>query len=465
MKTMNRIGLLVATSFMATSPVLAQQKEVAPKLAAPKDFKLPAKTQFTLPNGLKVTLIPFGTVPKVDAQLVVRVGNVDETADQVWLSDIMGDLMREGTQKRTATEVNTAMASMGGSFNTSVSSDELTVSGNALSENAASLINLIAEVALQPRFPETDLARVKQNRLRTLAVQKSQPGNIAAEKFYNVTFPNHPYGRYFPTEAQLQGYTLQQVKDFYNAHMKASRSHLFVAGVFDMKATEQAIRSAFASWEKGTPVAPTRPTDSLKRAIYLIDRPGAPQSTMWIGAPTIDPSNPDWRALQVMNTLLGGAFGSRITKNIREDKGYTYSPFSQLSTHYRHAFYAQVADVTSNVTGPSLKEIFYEIDRLQKEPPTAEELKGIQENMVGTYMMQGSTRGGLIALMRGINLHGLPESYITDYVKNVTSVTPADISRVARAYLKDDQFTIVIVGDRKVIEEQIKPYGEIIVAN
>src|SRR5688572_22728505 len=318
---------------------------------------------------MKVTMVPFGTVPKVDMQLVVRVGNVDEAADQVWLADMMSDLMREGTQKRTATEVNTTVAGMGGSINTSVSLDEMTVSGQALSEHATSLLNLLAEVALQPRFPESELARIKQNRLRQLAVQKSQPQTLATEKFFNVMFPNHPYGRYFPTEAMLQGYTIQQVRDFYTQNFTAARAHLFIAGVFDAKAVEAAIRPAFTGWTAGKATTPTKPTQTARRQIYIIDRPGAVQSTLYIGAPTIDPTNTDWRALQVANMLLGGAFGSRITKNIREDKGYTYSPFSQLSTRYRNAFWAEIADVTTNVTGASLKEIFAEIDRLQAEPP------------------------------------------------------------------------------------------------
>ncbi|HEY0671960.1 MAG TPA: pitrilysin family protein [Longimicrobiales bacterium] len=462
MNIMPRITYAVAAIAVCALPLSAQQKEAAPALAVPKEFKLPAKQQFTLPNGMKVTLVPFGSTPKVDVQLVVRAGNVDESADQVWVADIMADLLREGTLKRSATEINTAAASMGGSINSSVSLDELTVSGQALSEHATSLIQLLSEVALQPRFPESELARIKQNRLRQLAVSKSQPGTLAVEKFHNVMFPNHPYGRYFPTEAMLQAYTIQQVRDFYDRNVTASRAHLFVAGQFDANALAQTIRSAFGSWKAGQPAKPATPTMASKRAIYLIDRPGAVQSSMYIGAPTIDPSNPDYRALQVTNMLLGGAFGSRITRNIREDKGYTYSPFSTVNSRYRNAFWAEIADVTTNVTGASLKEIFAEIDRLQQEPPSVTELKGIQDNMIGQYMMQGSSRGGIISLLRAINLHGLPESYINDYVKQVSAVTPQEVTRIAKQYIKDENFTIVVVGDRKAVEEQLKPYGAIV---
>lgn len=184
------------------------------------------------------------------------------------------------------------------------------------------LLKLLAEVAITPRFPETELARIKQNRLRQLAVSKSQPQQLATEKFFNVLFPNHPYGRYFPAEAMVQGYTIDQVRNFYTQNVTAARAHLFVAGVFDGKALEQAIRTAFSGWTAGKAVTPAKPAATAKRAIYIIDRPGAVQSSMYVGAPTIDPTSPDWRALQVANMLLGGAFGSRIIKNIREDKGY-----------------------------------------------------------------------------------------------------------------------------------------------
>lgn len=455
-------ALLIGLTLGSVETAVAQQKKEAPPAPAPaKDFKLPAKQTFTLDNGMKVTLVPFGEIPKVDVQLAIRVGNVDEAPNEVWLSDLMGDLMREGTTKQTATQLSLAAANMGGSFSTGVSLDEMTVFGTALSEYAADMTRLVAEVALSPRFPESELARIKQNRLRNLALSKSQPGQLATEKFYNVLFPDHPYGRYFPTEAMLQGYTLQQIRDFYDRHVHASRAHLFVAGRFDAAAVEKAVREAFAGWSAGKAVMPAPVKPFAKRGIYIIDRPGAVQSSMYIGGPTLDNSHPDYIGLVVTNALLGGSFGSRITKNIREDKGYTYSPFSTISTRYRNAYWAEIADVTTNVTGPSITEILKEIDRLQSEPPSAAELKGIQDYIAGSFTLQNSTRGGFAAMLRTLNLHGLPDSYLTEYVKKVYAVTPAEVQRIAKTYLNDDDFVIVIVGDRKVIESQVTPFGPI----
>ena len=175
--------------------------------------------------------------------------------------------------------------------------------------------------------------------------------------------------------------------------------------------------------------------------------------------PVIDPSQPDYVPLVVTNTLLGGYFSSRMTANLREQKGYTYSPFSQLSSRRRDTYWAQNADVTTAVTGPSLKEIFWEIDRLQAEPPTARGAAGGEELRRGHVRAQNSTRGGIINQLEFVDLHGLPETYLRDYVARVNAVTPAIVQQMAQKYISDDKATIVVVGDRKTIEEQIKPYG------
>jgi predicted Zn-dependent peptidase len=260
----------------------------------------------------------------------------------------------------------------------------------------------------------------------------------------------------------VQAFTLADVRSFYDENWGAGRAHLYVAGRFDRAAMEAAIREAFAGWKAGKPSTLQPPTPKSVRSIYLVDRPGAVQSTILLGMPVPDPSNPDYVPLSVVNTLLGGYFSSRITANLREAKGYTYSPSSQISTRYRDAYWAEAADVTTNVTGPSLKEIFYEIDRLRKEPPTAEELKATQNYLAGVFVLQNSSRGGIINVLELIDLHGLPADYLKTYVQRIYAVTPQDIQQLTQKYIQDDKATIVVVGDRKAIEEQIKPYGTIV---
>jgi len=195
-----------------------------------------------------------------------------------------------------------------------------------------------------------------------------------------------------------------------------------------------------------------------KHVLDVIDRPGAPQSTIIIGLPSPGPTHPDWIPLNVMNTLLAGSFGSRITANIREQKGYTYSPYGQLSRRYHDAYWAEEADVTTQFTGASLKEILGEIDRLQKEPPSVEELKGIQNYMSGLFIIQNSTRHALIGQLEYVDLQGLGVEYLKTYVQKVNAVTPAEVQKMTAEYLKPEQMTIVVLGDKAKISEQLTPY-------
>jgi zinc protease len=429
-----------------------------PKPGTPRDFSVPEAKRFTLANGLEVALVQWGDVPKVRVTLSVRTGNAFEKPAEVWLADLAGELMREGTATRSSSEISREAAGMGGSLDVSVGVDSTTIGGDVLSEFGPQYVSLVADVVRNPKFPASELDRVKANLSRNLAVALSQPQQLALQKFREVLYGDHPYGRVFPTTEMIEGYTLDQARRFYASTFGAARSRLYVVGRFETEPMEAAIRKAFEGWAKGTAAVPAPPRPETKRAVYLVDRPGAPQSTILLGMPTIDPSSDDYVALSVMNALLGGAFASRITKNIREDKGYTYSPYSEISSRYRDAYWAQNADVTTAETGNSLKEIFAEIDRLQSAPPDPQELAGIQNYLAGTYVLQNSSRGGITAQLQFVDLHGLPASYLNTYVKQVFAVTPQQVTELAKKYVRDDQATIVIVGDVKVIEEQVKAY-------
>jgi zinc protease len=432
-----------------------------PKPGTPRDFKVPEPKRFTLDNGLQVALVQWGTMPKVRITLAARTGNVLEKANEVWLADLTGDLIREGTTSRTAGQISEQAARMGGSLTINVGPDTTTLFGDVLTEYGAEFVELAADVIRNPKLPESELPRLKANLLRNLAVSLSQPQQIALQKFRAVMYGDHPHGRVFPTEEMIKGYTLAQVQQFYKATYGAARTRLYVVGRFDAAAVEAAIKKAFAGWDKGPATTAELAKPASSRAVHMVDRPGAPQSTIIIGTPTIEPSNPDFISLTVMDAILGGAFASRITKNIREDKGYTYSPFSEISVRHRDAYWAENADVTTSVTGPSIKEIFAEIDKLQSQPPTDEELSGIQNYLAGTYILQNSSRGGITNQLDYMDLHGLPPTYASTYVKQVYAVTPPQVTEMAKKYIADDRATIVIVGDRKVIEEQVKAFGPI----
>ena len=459
---MHKIYLILFIWFFTEATASFTQTEEPPEGGTPKDFKLPQKTMFSLNNGLQATLAPFGTLPKVTVRIVLRAGHLSETENQVWLANLTSDLMKEGTQSRSGEQIAQEAASMGGDVNISVDEDQTTVSGDVLTEFGPQLVDLLADIVRNPLMPESELQRLRKDLIRNLNIQKTQPRSIVREKFLALLFGDHPYGRIFPTEEMLNGYTIEDVRSFYENEFGALRAHVYVSGRFNEGKMISAIRKAFSDWKVGPDPSINVPSPSSERAIYLIDRPDAEQSTVFIGLPVIDPSHDDYLKLLITSTLLGGAFTSRIVSNIREDKGYTYSPFSQVSTRYRAGFWIQNADVTTNVTGPALREIFYEIDRLQDELPTTDELHGIQNYASGIFVLRNSSRSGIINQLSFLDLHGLDDSYLSEYVKNVNSITPEDVQNMARIYLRDEKMLIVIAGDRDKIYSQVANYGRIV---
>jgi predicted Zn-dependent peptidase len=436
------------------------QKEPPPPQGTPRDFTLPAPRRFTLSNGLAVTMVPFGQVPKVAIRLVVGAGNLHEQKNEVWLADVTGSMMQEGTTSLTADALAREFAAMGADLDVAVGEDSTSVSAEVLADRGVQAVQLIADVAQHPRLPESELRRVKANMIRDLAIRRETPQSIAQEKFIELLYGDHPYGRLFPTEAMLNGYTIDQVRSFHRKHFGAPRSRLYVAGVFDAAAMEAAIRRAFDAWTRATIADTPKVPAPGSRRFALLDRAGAPQSTVLLGTRVPDPSHKDWMALEVTDYLLGGAFASRITANIREQKGYTYSPVSSIDTHPGDAYWVEAADVTTDATGASLKEIFFEIDRLRKEAPPADELQGIKNNLAGIFVMQNASRNGVINRLSFVDRHRLGDEYLTSYVRRVMAITPQDVQRVATEYLVPDKMTLVVVGDTKTVKDQLGPWSK-----
>ncbi len=450
------IVLILVCSFA----LVQAQKQTPPVGGTPKDFKLPNKKQGQLKNGLRSDLVQYGAVPKVNINLIIKTGNIHEEANQVWLADLTVQLMKEGTTTMDFKTISKKVARMGGDVNINAGMDVVTVTGSVLSEYAPDLIKVIGDIVMNPAFPESELERLRSDLKRQLSVQKSTPQSQANEKFFSIIYKDHPYGRYFPTEEMLTSYSMSLVKSFYEKNFGAKRSVIYVVGKFDEAAVTKSIEDSFDAWKEGPEISYPQAIATRSNEIAILDRPNAPQSTIRLGIPTLDPSKPDYQALQITNSLLGGSFGSRITSNIRENKGYTYSPFSSIQSRHRVAVWFEQADVTSEHTGASLQEISKEIKRLQTEPPSKDELEGIQRYEAGVFVRQNSTPGGIIGQLNFIDQHGLDDGYLTNKVKNIYAVTPEKVSQMTRDYFNYEDMTLVVVGDKKLLDKQIKAHKD-----
>jgi zinc protease len=456
--TTKKLGLLAITGIiLGIAPAMAQ-KQTPPEGGPPKAFIVPANETYTLPNGMKVTLVPYGIIPKAAINLAVDAGEINEGTDRVGVASLTTDLMKEGTEKLSAQQVAETAARMGSTLEVHAGKDQTKLGIDVLQEFAPDAVKLLADVAQHPRLPQSEIDRLKNDALRQIALQNSQPQTIATVRFRKILYGDHPYAIVVPAEADIKKLTIQDVKDFYAGNFGAQRAHLYVAGKFDAAAVKKAIAESFTGWSKGSLRMENVPVLKPQHVMDVTDRPGAPQSVVMVGLPVPPATSPDTVSLIVTNAILGGSFNSRITANIREDKGYSYSPRSELSRRFHDGYWAETAEVTTQFTGPSLKEIFGEVTRMQKEPVTDAELKGIQNYLSGIFVIQNSNRGALIGQLENVDFQGLGENYLKTYVAKVNAVTPAIVQKMTQDYIKPEEMTIVIVGDKAKIADQLTPF-------
>lgn len=438
-------------------PKATAQKEMPPKPQAPKDFSLPGKKQIALDNGMRATLVQYGQLPKVTVVLAIKTGSMNERADQVWLSDLLAEMMQQGTQSLNAQQIQRSIAKMGGTLNINSGSYQFLISGTALSENATKLIALMADLAMHPALPENQLSRIKTDLKRELSIRKANPQMVAYEKFSKIVHGNNsPYGRLFSTDEILDSYTINDVKNFYEENVGAQRAVLYVAGAFNESEVNKAIVNSFNSWKPGVKAVYPKDNFQYTPQTTIINRKGAQQTTLYLGIPVPEINSPDYMQLTIANLILGGAFGSRITRNIREDKGYTYSPYSTINNVPGESVWFEQADITSEHTLDAIKEIKKEILKLSETPPSKEELAGIQRSEAGRFVLRNSSPQSIINQLNFMDHFGLEDSYLTDRVKHIYAVTPEEVTFVIKKYLTPDKLSLVMVGDEEQIKAQEK---------
>ncbi len=428
-----------------------------PGRAAP--FALPELHSLALDNGLRATFVEAGTVPSISLRLVLRVGAID-AGSATWLERLLAEYLREGAGDLDSVALARAVAGLGGRLSVSSDADTTSLSMTVLAEYADEAVALLADVAAQPLLPLSELERLQSDLERDLDVARAEPSALATDLFQRALYADHPYGPILPA-GELGRLDLAAVQALYDGNVGPSRAHLLASGQLDAERLAAAVQASFGGWSADAPDSAPAVEAASERLIHAIDRPGAEQSTVMLGLPVISPTHADYVAFVVTNALLGGAFNSRITRNIREDKGYTYSPRSAITAHRYATHWAQVADVTTDVTGASIAEIVAEIDRLRAEPVPVDELAGIQAYVAGTQTMRYATPAGILAQLAFLDLHRLDRSYAEGFVERVYAVDPAEVQRIAVEYLRPDEMTIAVAGDLASIRDQLTPFGEI----
>jgi len=450
-------GLALLAGLGAAAPVRAATGDLAtaPAIGPRKPIALPAIRTLTLDNGLKVTFVPFGTVPKVNATLVLRSGVLDEDGQQ-GLAGLAVALMNEGHAGLDAAEVSRRAADMGASLGLSAGRETISASIDGLSAHGPALVAMLAGAVRSPNLLESDLPRLKADTKRGIAVALSQPQAVASLAFARKLYPDHPFGAGYPANEQIDAMTTGDIRAFIARTFVANRAHLYIAGQFDQAAMKKAVRAAFGTWARGAAASVNPPRIADRASVTLVNLANAPQSVVNLGVPAATVGSADETPQKVMNALLGGSFLSRLTRNLREDKGWTYTPDTDIDAAYKAASWEFDASITTAHTGPAISEVLAEIARLQAQPPEAAELTRVKNLMTGMFLLRMSSRHGLIGGLSGLDFHDQPRRRLSRYTREIEQVGPADISRVARDWLKPERMTIVVVGDMAVVKPQLE---------
>ena len=445
---------------MASRPV-----EVAvgvPALAPERQVTWPKRTRTRLANGLEVILAESHTIPKFHGELLFRSGNAAVAERSIGLAEMTATVLRSGTRKRASRQIEEDLRRIGADLSSHAGSDASAISFSGLSEFAEPLLGLVEELAREASFPEAEFERERRQKLEEVKLQRTQPSFLAGERLRKVLFGAHPYAHVAPTEAQVAGYKLEDLNTVYHELYTPQNGLLLLVGDFEPQEMLKTIETVFRVWSGKKPEAKAFPAPASPRGrrVYLVHMPGAVQTQILAGCHAITRNHPDWIKLGVTNCLYGGAFNSRLVMNIREDKGYTYSPRSAVTPLRQHGFFSVSAAVRNDVVAASLTEIFYELNKLRSLSVPAPELADAQNYLSGVFSLALATQEGLLAQFSTVAEHELPDDYLETYRSKVRAVTSEELLATARKYLDSANLQVVLAGDRAQIESQAALFGE-----
>jgi|CXWL01.1.fsa_nt_gi zinc protease len=453
------ISSLLAPTAFASAVVMPKD---LPAYAADKALPVPTIAKRTLENGMTVWVVPRDGVPRVDYMLAFKDAGlgVDDPALPGFASTLAG-LLSEGTEKHDSKAIAETAQGYGGAVGAFASTDGLSLSANAVASQAGPMLELLAEIARSPNFPEKEVALAKANALQGLKAAEAQPGFRAERAILAAVYGDHPYARTQATEAGIEAITRDKLTAAYGMRLRPENALLVVTGRIDEAQAFELAEKAFADWKvegKAAPHVAAAP-DKATPAFVHLDRAGSVQSSVRLGRPAIAATDPDYVALRLTSTLLGGGFSSRLMQNLREDKGYTYGAGVGLRAQADGGALIASADVRNDVTGASVGEFMKEYKRIGTEPVSAAELDMNKRYVAGGYLISNQLQGAVAATLAANWLVGLPPEFLGEFVPKIRAVDAKQVQAMGAKYYSPETQSIVVVGDKAVVE-QLKAYGK-----
>ena len=430
-----------------------------PALAKARPLRLPTVSDTTLDNGLRVLAVRRAGVPLVELRLRVPFAAPAGKGggQHVARAALLGDTLLSGTEHRTASQIAIDVQSLGGQLSASTDADRLAFGGSVLTTGLPGLLSLLAEVLTSASYPGSEVAGERDRLVQELAIARSQAGVVAREALMGRMYAGHPYALDLPTADAVAAVRPKHLRALHADRVVPAGSVLVLVGDLQPARAVALVERSFAGWTTSRKAVPLPPVPAqVGRTALLLDRPGAVQTTIRLGGGALARTDDGYAALALANLVFGGYFSSRWVANIREDKGYTYSPHSSIDHPPAGSRWVAGADVATDVTAPALLETMYELGRLATVPVTQEELDHARRYATGALSLGTASQAGLASTVSQLSGAGLGVEWLRDYPKALASVTVEQVRESAACWLSPTALTPVLVGDTATIADGLR---------
>ena len=455
---------LAGLVLVAASVTLAAQqpdRKQPPPLGPAPSLKLPAIQKQRLSNGLAVWIVEHHEVPLAQINLIVRSGSAADPIGKYGVGSLTAAMLDEGAGTRSSLDLADAIEFLGANLSTSSSFDASSIRMSVPVSKLAEALPLMSDIALRPSFPVSELDRLRKERLTGLLQARDNAGALIQLAFPRIVFgPTHRYGTSANgLPATIEALTVDDLKTFYRSHFRPDNATLLVVGDLAPATALPMLEKAFGNWKADgmAPLVADVPNapQLTKRQVYLVDKPEAAQSQIRIGWVGVSRSTPDYAVLEVLNTVLGGSFTSRLNQNLREKNGYAYGASSGFDMRLSAGPFLAAAGVQTDKTADALKEFFNELNGILTPVPPDELAKARNYVALG-FPGEFETTGDMARKLEELVIYNLPDTTFSNFVPSVTAVTAADLQRAAARFIQPERMAVVVVGDLKVIEGPIR---------
>jgi zinc protease len=456
--TMMRLAAMQLIAGLAPAVLSAQFPTKPPAASAIKPAQFPPFQTATLSNGMKLLVVSNRRLPVISVSLSFNAGGKYDPEGKAGTADMVAALLTKGAGTRNAEAVSAAIEGVGGSISASAGADFLGVDGGALSENAALAFELLADAVIRPNFDDKEIEIYRTQALSSLQLEQSQPASIASRIFAAELYGKHPYGRRADA-ASVKSITKADLVAFQKARLRPTGALLVLAGDITLARAQQMAEAAFKGWAGAAPAPLTGAAAAPARTateIVLVHRAGSVQSNIVAGNTTWNAGDPRHYAATLANRVLGGGSDARLFMILREAKGWTYGSYSSLTRQQGMGNFSATAEVRTEVTDSSLKELMTQFKRIGDEPIPAKEFEDAKSALVGRFPLQVETAAQVAGQVSNAQLLGLPSDYVQTYRQKLAAVTPAAAQAAAKAAIQPDRMLAVVVGDGSKLYDKLK---------